>query len=89
MSTLKSTWDRRELIAAAIGAATVAYLPFDSSRAAPAVGATHVRDVLADWSIDDQWGVWPRWDAIPCAPARQDAEPRWANVQPVDLPFLV
>jgi hypothetical protein len=66
--------DRRELLVGAASAAAVAYLPFGVV-AAPSVGAAQ-RELLSDWSIDDQWGVVPRWDAIPCAAQHdEDAQP--------------
>jgi hypothetical protein len=80
-------FDRREFIVAAASAAAVAYVPF-GSLAAPAVGAAQPTELLADWSIDDQWGVIPRWDAIPCTP-RQADDPRLAAAHPADLNFLV
>ena len=79
--------DRRQFIVAAASAAAVAYVPFGSI-AAPAVGATQTRELLADWSIDDQWGVVARWDAIPCAPQQAD-DARLAGVHPADRAFLV
>jgi hypothetical protein len=79
-------FDRREFIVAAASAAAVSYVPFGSF-AAPAVGATRPSELLADWSIDDQWGVVPRWDAIPCAP-RQADDLRLAAVHPADLAFV-
>ena len=79
--------DRREFIVAAASAAAIAYVPFGSF-AAPAVGATQQSALLADWSIDDQWGVVPRWDAIPCAPHQADAE-LLAAVHPADRAFVV
>jgi hypothetical protein len=88
MSTKTSSWSRRELIAAAAGAAAVAYLPLGAlAAAAPAVGATQRDDLLADWTIDDQWGVYPRYDAIPFAPPQHE-DPRLAAVHPADLQFL-
>jgi hypothetical protein len=87
MSAKIRLYDRREVLAAAAGAAAVACLPF-RSLAAPALGASERRQPpLADWSIDDQWGVVPRWDAIPCVPHRGEA--RLAAVEPADLAFLV
>jgi hypothetical protein len=77
--------DRRELLVGAASAAAVAYLPFGVV-AAPAVGAAQ-RELLSDWSIDDQWGVVPRWDAIPCV-ARQVDDARLAAVHPADLVFV-
>lgn len=83
-----NSWDRREFITGAAGAAAVAYLPFGSVAApVPAVGATERKDLLADWTIDDQWGVYPRYDAIPYAPAHRE-DPRLATVHPADLQFL-
>jgi hypothetical protein len=78
--------DRRGFIVAAASAAAVAYVPF-GSLAAPAVGATETRELLADWSIDDQWGVVARWDAIPCVHQQEDSA-RLAAVHPADLAFL-
>jgi len=51
MSTTTRFYDRREILAAAAGAAAVAGLPF-SSFATPALGAPRF-EPLADWSIDD------------------------------------
>jgi len=87
MSTQVHRYDRREILAAAAGAAAVACLPF-SSLATPALGKPERAEPLADWSIDDQWGVVPRWDAIPCVP-RQHDDARLAAVHPGDAPFLV
>jgi hypothetical protein len=86
MST-KRPLDRREFIAAAGSAAAVAYLPFGSLAAAPPVGAAESKELLADWSIDDQWGVYPRYDAHPFVPAQHE-ERRLAAVHPADVPFL-
>jgi 3'-phosphoadenosine 5'-phosphosulfate sulfotransferase (PAPS reductase)/FAD synthetase len=86
MSTTRRLYDRREILAAAAGAAAVAGLPF-SSFATPALGAPRVQP-LADWTIDDQWGVVPRWDAIPCVPQHRD-DARLAFAHPVDRAFLV
>ena len=77
--------DRRELLIAAAGAASVTYLPFGAV-AAVSVGAPQ-RELLSDWSIDDQWGVVPRWDAIPCVP-RHAADEVIAAVHPADVQFL-
>jgi hypothetical protein len=85
MSTTTRLYDRREILAAASAAAAVAGLPFRSF-ATPALGAPRV-EPLADWSIDDQWGVVPRWDAIPCVPQHRD-DARVAGVQPADARFV-
>jgi hypothetical protein len=86
MSTTTRLFDRREILAAAAAAAAAAGLPF-SSFATPTLGAPSV-EPLADWSIDDQWGVVPRWDSIPCVP-RQSDDARLAALASCDAPFLV
>jgi hypothetical protein len=86
MSARTNLYDRREILAAAAVAAAGACLPFRSF-ATPALGAAPQREPLADWSIDDQWGVVPRWDAIPCVPQHRD-ELRFAAIHPVDASFL-
>jgi hypothetical protein len=88
MSTKTDVWGRRDFLAAAAGAAAVAYLPFGSAAVAPAVGATERKDLLADWTIDDQWGVYPRYDAIAQVPTHRD-DPRLAAADPADVQFLV
>jgi hypothetical protein len=85
MSAKGSLYDRREILAAAAGAAAIACLPFPSL-ATPTLGAER-REPLADWSIDDQWGVVPRWDAIPSVPQQRD-DARVALIQPADRAFL-
>jgi len=88
MSAKIGLYDRREVLAAAAGVAAVACLPF-GSLATPVLGAgERRRPPLADWSIDDQWGVVPRWDAIPCVPQR-GGDPRLAVAATADLPFVV
>jgi hypothetical protein len=84
MSTTTRFYDRREILAAAAGAAAVAGLPF-SSFATPALGAPRFEPL--DWSIDDQWGVVPRWDAIPSVPQDRD-DARVAFAHPVDRGLL-
>jgi len=86
MSAKTRLFDRREILAVAASAATVAWLPF-RSLATAALGAHEQAERLLDWSIDDQWGVVPRWDAIPSVP-RQSDEARLAAVSAVDAPFL-
>jgi hypothetical protein len=86
MSTNTSLYDRRVILAAAAGAAAVGFLPL-RSLATPALGAPEGGEPLADWSIDDQWGVVPRWDAIPCVPRRHD-DARLAAVHPTDRAFV-
>ena len=85
MSTATRLYDRRQVLAAAAAAAAVASAPFGSF-ATPALGAPRV-EPLADWSIDDQWGVVPRWDAISCVPQHQ-GDARVAGVHPADALFV-
>ena len=85
MSTTTRLYDRREILAAAAGAAAIAYLPFPSL-ATPTLRAER-REPLADWSIDDQWGVVPRWDAIPSVPQPCD-DAHVAGVHPADARFV-
>jgi len=85
--------DRRELITAVASAAAVAYFPFgalaeSTPAAAVPAAATERKALLADWTIDDQWGVYPRWDAIPCVPQHGEDQ-RLAAVDSVDLQFVV
>jgi hypothetical protein len=86
MTANAKVYHRREVLALAAAGVAVACLPF-ASLATPALGAPRV-EPLADWSIDDQWGIVPRWDAIPCAPQQSD-DARLAVVHPADAPFLV
>ena len=87
MSTDTPLYDRREIIASAVTAAAFATLPL-GALAAPAAGAAEQKTLLADWSIDDQWGVYPRWEAIPCVPQHRD-DPRLAVVHAADVSFIV
>ena len=86
MSTTTRLYARREVLAAAASAAAVASLPL-RSLATPALCAPEVSEPLADWSIDDQWGVVPRWDAIPCVPHHRGDE-RVALAHPIDRAFV-
>jgi hypothetical protein len=77
--------DRREFMVAA-GATAVAFAPFAAlAQAAPQVPATAPRaDLLADWTIDDMWGVYPRpHEPIGYGRPREDGE-LLAAVDPVD-----
>jgi hypothetical protein len=89
MSADDTIFDRRELMLAAGAAAAVVYLPFASgSPPAPAAGATARGPLLEDWTIDDMWGVYPRYsEAIGYAPPRDDGE-RLAAAAAVDAPFV-
>lgn len=80
--------DRRGFIVAAGAAAVTVYVPFGGyAAAAPAVGASAPKALLADWSIDDQWGVYPRYDAISCTP-RQSDDALLAALHPADRSFV-
>jgi hypothetical protein len=81
--------NRREFMLAA-GAAAVAYAPLMSlASGASAVGAPQPSaPPLEDWTIDDMWGVWPRYaEAIGFAPP-PEAAPALAHVAAVDLAFV-
>ena len=86
MST--TTLDRRELIAGVGALAAVACLPVALAAAEPAVGDATPRATLADWHIDDMWGVYPRpHEAIGYGRPRGDGEVL-AAVHPADRAFL-
>lgn len=53
-------FDRREFIAATGAVAAAACLPVARAAAEPAVGGAEPRVMLADWHVDDMWGVYPR-----------------------------
>lgn len=55
-----TTFDRREFISGAGAVAAVACLPVALAAAEPAVGEAVARATLADWHVDDMWGVYPR-----------------------------
>jgi hypothetical protein len=84
-----TTFDRREFIAGAGAVAAVACLPIAFATATPAVGPATPHATLADWHVDDMWGVYPRpSEAIGYGRPHGDGE-RVATVHPVDLAFLV
>jgi hypothetical protein len=86
MST--STLDRREFIGAAGAAVAAACLPVTLAVGAPFAGDAAPRALLADWHIDDMWGVYPRpHEAIGYGRRHEDVE-TVAFVQPADLQFL-
>ena len=83
-----ATLDRRELIAGVGALAAVACLPVALATAEPAVGDATARATLADWHIDDMWGVYPRpHEAIGYGRPRGDGEVL-AAVHPADRAFL-
>ena len=83
-----NTLDRRELIAGVGALATVACLPVALAAAEPVVGDATPRATLADWHIDDMWGVYPRpHEAIGYGRPREDGE-LVAGVHPADWQFV-
>jgi hypothetical protein len=85
-------FDRREFIVA-VGAVAVAYAPLaaaaETALPAAAVPAAQQPALLADWTIDDMWGVYPRYsEPIGYGRPRGDGE-LTAAVHPADAPFLV
>lgn len=85
----RGTLDRREFIGAAGAAVAAACLPVALAVGAPAVGSVAPRAQLADWHIDDMWGVYPRpHEAIGYGRPHEQVD-TLAFVQPADLQFLV
>ena len=85
-----SSLDRREFIVAA-GAIAVAYAPLAAIAQAEAAppGSAAQPALLDDWTIDDMWGVYPRYsEPIGYGRPREDGE-RMAAVAPVDAGFVV
>ena len=64
----KRAWDRREFMGTVGATAVTALVPTVAAgltTAGPATGEAG-QDLLADWTIDDMFGVWPRYaDPIP------------------------
>ena len=84
-----TTLDRREFIAGAGLVAAVACLPVTLAVAAPSVGGTAPAAVLADWHIDDMWGVYPRpSEPIGYGRPHGDGELLAAAAPPADWQFL-
>jgi hypothetical protein len=79
MSTKTNVWDRRDFLARSRRGGRRVSAVSARRPSSPAVGATERNDLLADWSIDDQWGVYPRYDAIVQVPTHRD-DPRLAAV---------
>ena len=80
--------DRREFLVGAGSAVVASALPLTLAVAAPSTGDATPRALLADWHIDDMWGVYPRpHEAIGYGRPRGDGE-LVADVHAVDLPFV-
>lgn len=80
--------DRREFLAGAAATGLAVTLPVALARAVPAVGGPTPSAKLADWHVDDMWGVFPRpHEAVGFGRPRGDGEPL-AAVDPVDIGFV-
>jgi len=87
-SELVTILDRREFIATAGAAVAVACLPVALAVAVPSVGEAAPLAKLADWTIDDMWGVYPR-PSEPIGYGRPHGDGELvAGVAGADLPFL-
>jgi len=83
--TVARSWDRREFMGTVAASALGALVPIVATSLTPArvcAAATTKSgsELLADWTIDDMFGVWPRYaDPIPhaCTPTEDvpTAEP--------------
>ena len=83
-----TTLDRREFIAAAGTLTAAACLPVALAAAEPAVGSAKPTATLADWHVDDMWGVYPR-PSEPIGYWRPHGDGELiAGVHPADLQFL-
>ena len=81
--------DRREFLVGAGATLVASALPLALAVAAPPTGDATPRARLADWHIDDMWGVYPRpSEAIGYGRPRGDGEVL-AAVHPADLQFVV
>jgi hypothetical protein len=84
----RTTLDRREFIAGAGAAAAAVCLPVTLAVAAPPVGGASPSAALADWHVDDMWGVYPR-PSEPIGYGRPHGDGELvAAVAAVDLAFL-
>jgi hypothetical protein len=87
MST-NNVLNRREFLGATGAALVASALPLTLAVAVPAAGATLPRATLADWHVDDMWGVYPRpSEAIGYSRPHGDGE-LIAGVHPADLQFV-
>jgi hypothetical protein len=79
--------DRRVFIGAGAAVCTVAALPLPALAASSADPAASTPNVLSDWTIDDMWGVYPRYaDAIGYGRPRGDV---MVAAAPIDAAFVV
>jgi hypothetical protein len=83
-----TTVDRRVFLAGAGALAAATCLPVALAVAEPVVGAATPRATLADWHVDDMWGVYPRpSEAIGFGRPHGDGE-LVAAVHPADWLFV-
>jgi hypothetical protein len=83
-----SRLDRREFLAGAAATGMAATLPVALVAAVPAVDSATPSARLADWHVDDMWGVFPRpHEAVGFGRPPGDGE-RLAAVDPVDIGFV-
>ena len=87
MSTNPSL-DRREFLVGAGAVIAASALPIALAVAAPPAGDTTPRAQLADWHIDDMWGVYPRPSEVIGYGRPSDDGDLVAGVQTVDLQFV-
>jgi hypothetical protein len=81
--------DRREFMVGVAATGLAVTLPVALAVSTPAVGAPAPRAALADWHVDDMWGVYPRpHEAVGFGRPHSDGE-RLAVVHPADLAFVV
>lgn len=86
---MSTTVDRREFLVGAGAVVVAGALPLTLAVATPPSGDVTPRAQLADWHIDDMWGVYPRpHEAIGYGRPRGDGE-LIAGVHAVDLQFVV
>lgn len=88
MRSAPEVLDRREFMIAATAAGLTVALPVALAVPAPAVGAPAPSAPLADWHVDDMWGVYLRpHEAVGFGRPHGDGE--WlAVVHPADLAFV-
>ena len=83
-----TSFDRRDFIVSAGALAAVACLPVALAAAERAVGDATPRATLADWHVDDMWGVYPR-PSEPIGYGRPHGDVELvARVEPADVQFL-
>jgi hypothetical protein len=81
--------DRREFIAGAAGVALCVSLPVSVAAAGQDAGSATPSAKLADWHVDDMWGVYPRpHEAVGFGRPQRDGQ-SFAAVAPVDAGFVV